>query len=92
MAFIFPLRDQHGLFFPTLHIHDGEVHDRADFDHMLYAQHSIFWPRNFMSWEESPRPAGMFAATKRSQGLIDETGHVYRKRVSGERKNEDIVV
>ena len=37
MAFDFP-RAAKKLFFPTVHIHDGKVHDKADFDHALYCQ------------------------------------------------------
>jgi hypothetical protein len=38
MAFSFPRRDVSTLFFPTVHIHDGKVHTKADFDHALYCQ------------------------------------------------------
>ncbi|MEM9462157.1 MAG: hypothetical protein AAGF11_48835 [Myxococcota bacterium] len=38
MAFSFPRRDPSSLFFPTLHVHDGQVHEYARFDHQLYAQ------------------------------------------------------
>ncbi|MFO0681621.1 MAG: hypothetical protein U0234_06205 [Sandaracinus sp.] len=40
MAFWFPRADPARLFFPTLHVHDGDVHAEADFDHVLYAQPS----------------------------------------------------
>ncbi len=38
MAFEFPTRDAKRLFFPLLHVHDGELHAEAEFDHALYAQ------------------------------------------------------
>ncbi|MBL8798600.1 MAG: hypothetical protein JNM56_32185 [Planctomycetia bacterium] len=38
MAFEFPRADPHWLFFPTLHVHDGQVDGRARFDHALYCQ------------------------------------------------------
>src|SRR5262245_18802043 len=38
MAFEFPTASRTRLFFPTVHIHDGKVHDRAGFDHSLYCQ------------------------------------------------------
>ncbi len=38
MAFNFPLRDQRELFFPTIHIHDGQVHPVVSFDHELFLQ------------------------------------------------------
>src|SRR5207248_7445223 len=36
MAFEFPRAAPARLFFPTVHIHDGKVHDTATFDHALY--------------------------------------------------------
>ena len=39
MALTFPTREPGKLFFPTVHVHDGEVHATADFDHALYYQH-----------------------------------------------------
>jgi len=33
MAFSFPRANPHELFFPTVHIHDGKVHEKARFDH-----------------------------------------------------------
>ena len=38
MAIRFPRRDPATLFFPTVHVHDGQVRDRARFDHALYTQ------------------------------------------------------
>ncbi len=37
VAFRFPSRDPGRVFFPTVHVHDGEVHPAADFDHALYS-------------------------------------------------------
>lgn len=38
MAFRFRTRDPRRLFFPTVHVHDGQVHATARFDHWLYYQ------------------------------------------------------
>lgn len=38
MAFKFASRDATRLFFPTVHVHDGQFHARAKFDHALYYQ------------------------------------------------------
>lgn len=38
MAFSFPIRNQRELFFPTVHIHDGQVHSIVRFDHELFFQ------------------------------------------------------
>ena len=40
VAFEFPRRNDL-LYFPTLHIHDGEIHPDSQFDHMLYCQAAI---------------------------------------------------
>lgn len=40
MAFEFPTRWQDRIFFPTVHVHDGSVHQRDQFDHALYLQHA----------------------------------------------------
>ena len=38
MAFSFPTRYERMVFFPTVHIHDGQMHETAEFDHVLYCQ------------------------------------------------------
>jgi len=88
-AFSFPRADARRLFFPTVHIHDGKVHDRAPFDHALYCQDADTATR----WEESPRPAEFFL-TKLDQvkGVVDPKGHVYRRQMAGTYKNEDVWV
>lgn len=35
MAFVLPRRDGRFVFFPTVHVHDGEVHPTAAFDDTL---------------------------------------------------------
>ena len=87
MAFEFPRADKSKLFFPTVHIHDGKVHAKADFDHDLYCQG---WDTG-ARWDESPRPAEMFMRKlDQAKGVVDGKGHVYRKRMKGTLKNEDV--
>lgn len=94
MAFSFPSRlaEEAQLYFPTVHIHDGEVHEKEDFDHVLYGQ---AWPKAGLSsrkgWEESPALAQNFMKVERSRGLIWDKGHVYRKKMRGKLKNEDVI-
>ena len=91
MAFEFPRARPKLLFFPTVHIHDGTVHPQAHFDHFLYCQQSA--GENLMMWEESVQPVGMFMKKhEASQGLLDAEEHCYRKILSGDLKNEDILV
>ena len=93
MAFTFPTAKANSpLFFPTVHIHDGEVHAKADFDHTLYLQPrdvSQMLPRG---WEESPQPAGMFMKVKQSQDLVNAELHCYRRKLKGDLKNVDTLV
>jgi hypothetical protein len=87
MAFEFPRADTKKLFFPTVHIHDGKVHDRAGFDHTLYCQGAD----TGMRWRESPQPAGMFLKKiGETKGIVDAKAHVYRKDMHGTFKNEDV--
>lgn len=39
MALTFSTREPDRIFFPTVHVHDGQFHARAKFDHKLYYQH-----------------------------------------------------
>jgi hypothetical protein len=41
MAMRFPTRYHWSLFFPTVHVHDGELHETAWFDHLIYFQDYI---------------------------------------------------
>ena len=88
MAFVFPRADASKLFFPTVHIHDGKVHDKAGFDHSLYCQvgedHS-----KAAGWEESPQLASAFVKIAQSKGIIDGNSHCYKKDLRGQLKNQD---
>ena len=91
MAFEFPRADPTKLFFPTVHIHDGEVHAKAAFDHMLFCQTTT--TNAPMDWEESPQPAELFMKNlDKSQGLVDPKGHCYRKIMKGLLDNKDLLV
>jgi len=87
MAFQFPRADERKLFFPTVHIHDGKVHERAGFDHSLYAQGADTMGR----WTESPQPAEMFMTKlDQAKGIVAGKDHVYRRQMVGTFKNEDV--
>ena len=88
MAFKFPTRARAGLFLPTVHIHDGKVHEQADFDHDLYIQlpDMMTTPRG---WRESPSLAGEFVEIERTKGLINGEEHCYKLRLKGKLKNQD---
>jgi hypothetical protein len=91
MAFRFPTARPGELFFPTVHVHDGEVHDEEHFDHSLYAQ---AWKNAVVSgleWRESEKSAATFMDEKKSAQLIWRDGHLYKQSIHGKRKNVDII-
>lgn len=91
MAFDFPRESAKKLFFPTVHIHDGKVEEKAGFDHTLYCQASN--GENILEWEESPQPAELFMGKlDKAHSIVDGKDHVYRKTMKGKLKNEDVLV
>lgn len=91
MAFQFPSATPGKLFFPTLHIHDGKIHETEEFDHALYAQ---AW-RNAVikgpDWEESEKSASSVVNIELCKGFIWGDGHLYKKEISGKSRNQDII-
>lgn len=92
MAFSFPRRDSKHLFFPTVHIHDGEVHPNAEFDHVLYCQPREHEPLQVRDWRESPGNAGRFMKANTAKGLIAPEQHCYQKQLRGRLPNCDTLV
>lgn len=88
MAFEFPQRDPKRLFFPTMHVHDGRVHGRADFDHTLYCQ--TMEPPLGNNWEPSMSVASGFVDLSRAAGLVDGDAHCRRCTITGFARNQDI--
>lgn len=91
MAFSFPSAMPEKIFFPTVHIHDGEVHKEAEFDHTLYAQ-ARDENKFVRNWQESPALALQFTKQGRTHGMIRPNQHVYRRFMVGKFKNEDVLL
>ncbi|MCB9678030.1 MAG: hypothetical protein H6737_23220 [Alphaproteobacteria bacterium] len=89
MAFTFPTRRPDALFFPTVHVHDGEVHAEAAFDHALYAQTAGEAPPREPFWEGSDGPVAGFVDVGRTQGLVHGTQPVWRALLNGTLPNQD---
>jgi hypothetical protein len=87
MAFSFPTRHPDRLFLPTLHIHDGEAHGEADFDHTLYCQ--VEDRTRLADWDSSGTPAGAFVDIDRAAGLVDGARVCFQRSLSGKRENTD---
>lgn len=96
MAFSFPRRNPGELFFPTVHIHDGNVEEEAHFDHALYCQ----TPHRSQDWLISsdgpfagtPIAAKMFMDCARAEGMIDPESVIQMKRLHGKYTNDDIII
>jgi hypothetical protein len=92
MAFSFPRRDARQVFFPTVHIHDGKVHEKADFDHSLYCQPRAHERLSVFHWEESSRhPAGVMKIT-RTKGIILPDQHCFKLQMRGHLANRDTLL
>jgi hypothetical protein len=92
MAFSFPRRDASALFFPTVHVHDGEVHPTARFDHTLYCQPDRSIEPHLGAWTRAPKPAGAYADQARARGLIDAAMPLLRLTLEGELPNRDTII
>lgn len=92
MAFEFPAAHAAELFFPTVHIHDGQVHARAKFDHVLYCQPNGSAHLKLSTWEESPQTASHFMDVKKSARLILPDEHCYKLEMHGLLANKDTVL
>jgi hypothetical protein len=98
MAMRFETAEPGALFFPTVHVHDGEMHDDARFDHTLYFQvgdGDALAPRG-------PDGAAVFAReamlglgerlVARSKGLLVPGGKIFALDFHGRLANGDVRV
>ena len=92
MAFEFPRRNPALLYFPTVHIHDGEAHRYADFDHRLYCQASPELKDYLGGWAESYGMASAFMDVDRAEGIIGPDDPCWRRTLRGRRENVDTLI
>ena len=90
MAFSFPRRDDTTLFFPTVHIHDGTVTEKANFDHYLYAQ--LGKQLGATGWKESPGLANSKVDIKKAMDIVAGDQHVYFQFLRGRLANQDTLL
>lgn len=96
MAFRFDKRDAGEIFFPTLHVHDGALHPRADFDHALFyqapenaraalggADEGPFWLRS------SGAPAEQAIDLGRARGVVAAGEPIVKWSLRGQLPNVD---
>ena len=94
MAFSFPTRDPAKLFFPTVHVHDGQVPAEATFDHELYAQLAL--PRvglrhhpRFAGWSGPSANASTAVSVDRTLGIVDGEKPCLKRTLVGSHDNRD---
>lgn len=67
MALSFPTRQPDALFFPTVHVHDGEWREEAEFDHNLYCQFAT----EPTDWKWSHGALSEYCRVDAAGGIID---------------------
>jgi hypothetical protein len=92
MAFLFPRRNPELLYFPTVHVHDREVHAHAMFDHTLYCQPDDVMDGYLQGWERSLLPPSRFMDIDRAQGIVDPRYCCWRCPLEGRLENKDTLV
>ena len=92
MAFTFPRRNPELLYFPTVHVHDREVHAEASFDHSLYCQPDPAIDDHLQGWERSLQPVSVFVDIGRSEGIVNPNQCCWRRQLMGKRQNKDALL
>jgi hypothetical protein len=85
LALQFPMRNPNLLYFPTLHIRNGQAPEEVNFDHDLFCQARAGWLRTYDI-------ASSFMDIDRANGVIDPGERVSRMTVQGMHPNSDILV
>ncbi len=85
MAFEFSTRDAERLFFPLLHIHDGELHEEASFDHVMYAQGL----RTHRLFEHRSKPLRHSLFDPNAKLVVDVEQPLSRREMIGMQPNRD---
>jgi hypothetical protein len=99
MAFDFESENRK-LYFPTMHIHHGEVHPTEEFDHVLYLQHAgidseVSGYQNCEAADQatglirSERIAQEFAKIDEARGILIGNLLVHKKIIRGNHENAD---
>lgn len=88
MAFKFPTRlADPDIFFPTVHVHDGQIHEYEKFDHSLYYQGR---PRR-QAGRRSVDDFSRYVNVDKTNGIVAPT-FAYLLDVRGNHPNKDIIL
>jgi len=89
MAFSFLRRLPKTLFFPTVHIHDGKVHEKAHFDHALFCQPTRDERPLTSGWQESRGHPKSYMQMKKAKDVVLADQHCYKHEIRGMATNRD---
>ncbi|VAW80073.1 hypothetical protein MNBD_GAMMA12-3272 [hydrothermal vent metagenome] len=89
MAFWFPTRHSDRLFFPTVHMHHGEVHKQDEYNHVLYGQGNILDRAGGAVTQKTVGGDKIKVVMTRSQGLVSSESEIYKYTLLGHLKNKD---
>jgi len=92
IGFTFPRRHSEIIYFPTVHVHDRQVHTDAMFDHMLYCQPDVASEKYLRQWERSPAKAAAFMDVRRSEGIVNANQYCWRLKLAGRLPNRDTLI
>lgn len=84
-AFSFKTREPRAIFFPTIHVHDGMVHETAQFDHQLFCQ----LDEAPAHWRSSYAPASTFMNVAGAGRVLNHDQYCFYRQLSGEYPNRD---
>ena len=95
-------KDNQEIFFPTIHIHDGQVHQSEEFDHALYLQHAALDSKvsNYKNYDiedeatglvRSENQASNFAKVQNSAGVLNGDLLLHKKTMQGMLPNTDTI-
>lgn len=86
MALSFPRSDPTQVYFPTLHIHDNELHAEAQFDHELFLQSAFEIGSWETSWNAAPGTKRVWEAVE--SGEYDRTSTGWIRTMFGEHRHD----
>lgn len=91
MVLDFPRRDPSKLFFPTVHLHDGQVKPTAEFDHVLYAQApGLAETDEWMTTRAEEGGAFYTALLDDARGVLHPTHTLAKRVITGPHPNADV--
>lgn len=92
MAFRFPTRLQEAIFFPTIHVHDGNLPTEAEFDHALYCQTDHFEELGNSGWRRSDQVARNYMDIPKTAGIVKEDLPYWLLGLRGQLPNNDTIL